>query len=357
MRILTGGSSRLLVFRVETENVASALAATAAIELVMNDARRIPIARKGDLIQAAGYLLVGTAGVLQPQINERLFDSWRKRYFSRSEASVRATAELMRAALGPYLPDSQFDELAREYHEMILEDRWLQWSLALGGSCQVEIETVGVEHLPVEDGVAAGNHSAAVIWSTSFCGSLVPKMALHRIGMPFTMLSSSNHGAPYPPTRFGNRVLGPVARTVEERFLVSRVLIPPDQSLSYMRRLRASIRESGFVCVAGERDTGRQRISAKVLGREMLYATGAPALALSHNVPLVPLFVKRLGPFHYRATIGEPVQADRTQKQPFVAEAIADYAARIERHLLQAPASWDWSNSRVINWARPGRPS
>jgi hypothetical protein len=260
----------------------------------------------------------------------------------------------MRAALVPYLPGSRFAELAREYHEMILEDRWLQWSLALGGSCQAEIETVGVEHLPVENSIAAVNHSGAVLWSTSFCGSLVPKIALHRMGMPFTMLSSWTHGAPYPPTRFGQRVLGPIARTVEERFLVSRVRILPDQSLSYMRRLRAIIRESGFVCVAGERDTSRQRIPAKVLEREMLYATGAPALALSHDVPLVPLFVKRLGRFRYLATIGEPVQADRTQKQLFVAEAITDYAARIERHLLEAPASWDWSNSRVIEWARAG---
>ncbi len=165
------------------------------------------------------------------------------------------------------------------------------------------------------------------------------------------MLSALDHGAPYPLSRLGERFVGPLARVAEDRFLVSRVLIPRDESLSYMRRLKEVLLSGGRVCVAGERDSGRQKLGARVLGRKMTFPTGAPALAHSHGVPLIPLFVERLGKFHYRGIIGEPVRADRTKKQVFLKQAVADFASRIEGHLLRCPADWSWTDFRVTKWA------
>jgi hypothetical protein len=320
----------------------------------MQAQQRIPLIRKQDLFVLAGHLLGGLVVSLTPQtVGRHFFRYRRKSYFLYRKSRIAATAEVMRAVLERDLPEAVFEELARQHYEMVLEDQWLRFSLLFRGTCHVDIETVGLEHVrPTAGGAEAQNHFGAVFWSTSFCGSLLPKVALYRAGMPFVMLSTMDHGAPSPLSRFGEQVVGPLARIAEDRFLASRVLIPRVESVSYMRLLKSTIEGGGSICVAGERDLGRQRFPAMILGRQMLFPTGAPALALSHNVPLIPLFVERIGTFRYRAAIGEPVQADRTSKQRFLAEAILDYARRIERHLLRAPADWAWRGSRVTRWAR-----
>ena len=201
----------------------------------------------------------------------------------------------MRAVLSDHLPDTSFDELALQHYETVLEDQWLNWSLTFRAEHEVQLETVGLEHLkPL-------SHKGVVFWSMAFCGSLLPKIAAHGAGAPFTMLSNLDHGGPYPLSRLGEYFVAPLGRIAENRFLESRILIPRDRSLSYMRELKSILRQGGSICVAGERDGGRQQVPATLLGREMMFPIGAPALALSHNAPLIPLHVERLGQFHYRS--------------------------------------------------------
>ncbi len=310
----------------------------------------IPILSKDDLVCAAGYLFGGAAASLAPRrVGAKLFAYRRNRCLAGRKLFIEGIADTMRAVLGRRLPEASFDELARRHYEALLEDQWINWSLTFRAKHDIQLEIIGREHL------GSTKNSGVVFWSTAFCGSILPKMATHSAGAPFTMLSALDHGATYPLSRLGEHFVAPLARIAENRFLASRVLIPRDQSLSYIRELKSVLRRKGSICVAGERDSGRQQLPAEICGREMMFPTGAPSLALSHDAPLIPLHVERLGELRYRATIGEPVQADRSRKKKFLEEAIADYGSRIERYLLRDPTGWHWTSSRVRAWVQADR--
>jgi lauroyl/myristoyl acyltransferase len=119
-----------------------------------------------------------------------------------------------------------------------------------------------------------------------------------------------------------------------------------------MRRLKEVLDQGGHVWIAGDRERGRQKISAPLLGGRLDFPTGAPSLAFRHGAALVPVHTERLGPFHYRAVLGKPVGADRAHKNTFIEHAVREFADTIERQVIAKPADWNWRHPRVQDLIR-----
>jgi hypothetical protein len=260
---------------------------------------------------------------------------------------VRQIEKRMRLILEPFLPAADFHVLATEYCQMFRENQWMRWRAIRGGVVPVTTTVVG---LPRLKSARARGHGV-ILWGMSFCETLVVKMGLHRAGVPLVHLSTAHHGAAWPPTRLGLRVVAPIFTAAETPYLVERVVIPPSESLGYMRVLMDRLAANRCVSIAGDGVARRHNVAARLLGREAHFAPGAPGLAWKMGSALLPLHVVREGPLKYRIVIDEEIDVDRTVgKAAFIDGAVAEFAARLERRVLQHPEDWAWYSHMVVTW-------
>jgi predicted LPLAT superfamily acyltransferase len=262
---------------------------------------------------------------------------------------VRRIAERMRLILQPLLPAADFDALATEYCQMFRENQWMRWRALHGGRVPVTTTVVGLPHLKS----ARARGRGVILWGMSFCETLVVKMGLHRAGVALVHLSTANHGAAWPPTRLGLRVVAPIYTAAETPYLSARVVIPTDQSLGYMRLLLDHLAANRVVSIAGDGVARRQNVTATLLGREGRFAPGAPGLAWRMGSALLPLHVVRDGPLDYRIVIDKEIDLDRkVDKAVFIDRAVGEFARRLEQRVLQHPADWAWYSPIVLTWMR-----
>ena len=159
-------------------------------------------------------------------------------------------------------------------------------------------------------------------------------------------LSDAAHGAP-SRSRLGLRWTAPLYCRAEEPYLADRIVIPLDGSLGYMRALLERLRQNAVVSIVGE-NRGRNNAAVSILGREMELATGAPALAAKSGAALLTAHVVRLGSFHYRLVIHEPIEAERSSdRKEFVRQAAHEFARRLDARIAEHPVEWmGWLRKR-----------
>jgi predicted LPLAT superfamily acyltransferase len=265
------------------------------------------------------------------------------------ERWVRLIAERMRLVLQPFLPDVDYHALATAYCQMFRENEWMRWRAMHGGVVPVSTTVVGLPHLEA----AREKGRGVILWGMSFCETLVVKMGLHRSGVALVHLSTANHGAAWPPTPLGLRVVAPLHIAAETPYLAERVVIPVDQSLGYMRVLMDRLAANRCVSIAGDGVARRQNVAATVLGREAHFAPGAPGLAWKMGSALLPLHVVREEPLRYCIVIDEEIAVDRgLEKSAFIDRAVGQFARRLERRVLEHPADWAWYSHMVLTWMR-----
>jgi predicted LPLAT superfamily acyltransferase len=263
------------------------------------------------------------------------------------ERWVRRIEERMRLVLQPLLPDADFHALATGYCRMFRENQWMRWRALHGGAAPVTTTVVGLSHL--ESALARGR--GAILWGMSFCETLVVKIGLHRAGVALVHLSTANHGAAWPPTGLGLRVVAPVYTAAETPYLAERVVIPPDQSLGYMRVLMDRLAANNCVSIAGDGVARRQNVAARLLGRDARFAPGAPGLAWKMGSALLPLHAVREGPLTYRIVIDEEIDVDRNlDKSSYIDRAVREFAGRLEQRVLEHPSDWAWYSHMVLTW-------
>jgi lipid A biosynthesis acyltransferase len=263
------------------------------------------------------------------------------------ERWVRRIEERMRLVLEPLLPSADFHALATAYCQMFRENQWMRWRAIHRGVVPVATTVVGLPHL--ESARARGR--GLILWGMSFCETLVVKIGLHRAGVALVHLSTANHGAAWPPSRLGLRLVAPVYTAAETPYLAERVVIPADQSLGYMRVLIDRLTANRCVSIAGDGVARRHNVPARLLGREAHFAPGAPGLAWKMGSALLPLHVVREGPLKYRIVIDEEIEMKRNlDKSTFIDRAVTEFATRLEQRVLEHPADWAWYSHMVQTW-------
>ncbi len=240
----------------------------------------------------------------------------------------------MRTAL-PGLSEAEAGQVAEQHYRLLVELWWGRFRGLKKFGWQPEIALEGRVHLDAARDCGQG----VVLWCSRFADNAVFLRGLWQHGVPVVHLSNEAHGSP-DRSRFGVRCAGRLYRQAEDPYVAERVEIPRDGSLGYMRVLLERLRDRAVLSIVGE-NRGRQNIPGTLLGREVQFASGAPALAWTSGAALLTAHVIRVAPFHYRVLIEPAVDADRTVgRRAFVQEAVGEFLRRLERMVTRHPSDW-----------------
>jgi lauroyl/myristoyl acyltransferase len=200
-----------------------------------------------------------------------------------------------------------------------------------------DIDIIGLEHLHA----AMDKGRGAILWDSHFqFAAVVTKMALMGAGVGLHHLSHPRHG--FSNSRFGMVVLNPVRTRCEGRYVAERVVLSLDGPVAAMRALLKRLKNNGVVSIT-VRGTGAKPCHVPFLGGHVSVATGALDLAYRADAPLLPVFTVRNGE-RYRVTIEAPLIVDRSAgRTEAAAAAAAEYARRLEPHVVAHPGQWaEW---------------
>ncbi len=167
------------------------------------------------------------------------------------------------------------------------------------------------------------------------------KLGLARAGVRVAHLSRPFHGG-FSPSRAALAILNPWTRRAEDKHLVERIVIPLDESLGYVRRLRAILTANGVLTIAGEH-SGQRNVTLPFLGEDTAFATGAVSLARATGAALLSVRAERTAPGAYAIVIESAIAIppDRTEGAAIV---MGELVGRLERAVHAHPADWEpWS--------------
>ena len=216
---------------------------------------------------------------------------------------------------------------------MRVENFWIRVRGLHGPPRRWELQVEGLDHYTS----AKASGRGVILWRMHFCDSPVVNAALHAHGITLIHLSREGHGS---TSRLGLRFIAPLYTRTEMWYLSERVVIPKDDTLGYVRVLLARLGANATLSIFGV-GRGRQKVATTMLGRTAKFPTGSPALAFQQGAALLSVYGVRLGPYQYRVVIEAPIAPPTdTSRASFVAEAVTEYARRLEAQILAHPADW-----------------
>lgn len=203
------------------------------------------------------------------------------------------------------------------------------------GGWKPSIDIEGAEHVSA----ALDDGRGVVLWGSNFAfNNLVPKMAMHRLGLEVIGFSVPIHGI--STSRFGILTLNRLYRDIERRYLRERMMVEVEQFPAALERMRAWLKINGVVYFAvGGR--GRRTAEARFLGGRIVIATGPVAMAERTGAALLPLYTFRAGPGRFQVTIGPPIVIPKDQGgNTDYNAAIQAYADALAPFVLRDPGQW-----------------
>lgn len=313
------------------------------LRLTMSSAPRVPLFGLLDLallaVFGAGYL---ATALIPRRWDERAVKLIGSLALIAWRGPVRRLAHRMEKTLRLSDSGQNSFHLSRQHFRLRVELWWIRLrGLRLSGWKPL-VELGGAEHL--RRALNAGR--GVILWRMHFCENPVFLQALASHGVSAVHLSDAAHGAP-SRSLLGLRWSAPLYCRSEARYVAERIVIPLDGSLGYMRVLLKRLQENAVVSIVGE-NLGRNNVTVSILGREMELATGAPALAVKSGAILLTAHVVRLGLFHYRLEIHEPIEAERSiERKEFVRQAAHEFARRLDARIAENPVEWmGWLRKR-----------
>jgi lauroyl/myristoyl acyltransferase len=304
----------------------------------------LPLLTRSD----AKSLAILSAGWLTSALLPARFDAWTARIVARTwlrahPAAPKLLAEKMKNRLGAAAGPRDLDEIARQHYLMRFETGWgrIRGMHRAGWSPEVSIE--GLQR--VQQGLSAGR--GVILWRMAFCSGPAVMHACMRAGLPLVHLSRAGHGSTQP-SRLGLRTVCRLWQRAENRRLEERVVIPLDGSLEYVQILLDRLAANRVLSIVGEH-AGRGNVTARLLGVEKQFATGAPALAWEVGSTLLTLCAVREAPCRYRVVIDPPIHLDRgLGRSTAIRMAVEEYVHRLERRIVEYPAGWRGWGTRLI---------
>ena len=302
-----------------------------------------------------GYLLIGCI----PRTHDRtVFDKLSKLRLMRSSRRNNVyhdrLAIRIKAVLGDRLSADDIRSVTVAAKTIALENRWACWRASHTAEWDIRTEVKGLEYATT----ALDRGHGIVFWGMTFCGTLFPKIALARAGIPLTQLSSTDHGASVPLTPFGRTFVAPAYCLSENRYLQDRIYIPDNGDTSYLRTIGRLLRSNGCIWIASDTSRAKKPICVDMLGRPASFPQGAPVLALRHKSPLIPAYTERLGPFHYRVTLASPIEFDETlSRAEGIEQAVQTFATLLGEQVTRQPSAYGWICPWVhdyVNRSDPG---
>lgn len=210
-------------------------------------------------------------------------------------------------------------------------------------SHQITARLIGEQHIAK----ALERGRGAILWRSNFVfGTLVESSALWQAGYGLHHLTRAGHGL--SESRLGSRLLNPVLKSVEDRFLEECVLWQ-DSAPAAMLTLARRLRQNRVVSLRAH-DYAQEVLEVPFLDGWLRLASGAAELAQLTGAALLPVFTVRNDAGEFEVHVEAPIAvAQGSDPESFVRDAVCQYVERLEPYVLAYPAQW-------ISWHRQARP-
>lgn len=194
------------------------------------------------------------------------------------------------------------------------------------------VRLVGLEHLEQ----VLSEHKGAILWvHTCVSSNVAVKQALAEAGYPLVHLSRPSHG--FSSSRFGVRIMSPIMRRSENRYLGERVVINAGNSVGPLRQLRRRLAENRVVSITVTRTAARLD-SVPFLDGILRLPRGPVELATSTGAGLLPVFTSG-DPAQPEVRIGAPLPVAGTRAGT-VKDCEEAIARSLEEQVLRYPQCW-----------------
>jgi lauroyl/myristoyl acyltransferase len=152
------------------------------------------------------------------------------------------------------------------------------------------VDVHGLEHL--RSALCAGH--GAILWESNGLGRRkVMKRILRSRGFELYQVHGSKDLGGFlladPPSLLVGRLLRKYFDRCEKKFVVDTLYIPHSNSLAFAKTLIGKLQGRTVLCVPGDGQLGRHRVSCEFLSSTSSFATGAVSLARLSNAPLLPV--------------------------------------------------------------------
>jgi lauroyl/myristoyl acyltransferase len=206
------------------------------------------------------------------------------------------------------------------------------------GGWQPELAIAGAQHL---DQALSRGHGAILWIAPQVMASLLIKRGLSEAGYPMEHLSREFHGP--SDSRFGRRMINPIANRAEDRYLAHRHAMQPGHELKALRPLVRALKQGRIVSISCA-SYGQRLAPLALLGGELPVATGAASLAVSSGAALLPVLLQREGTTSFRIQIEAPLQAKAsTSRASMIDSLLSAYAKVLNLQLAMHAAEFaDW---------------
>ena len=215
----------------------------------------------------------------------------------------------------------------RTFRRLRIEEAFCQGYGIYRNGWPANITVTGLDH--VHAAYAQGR--GLVMWQMSFLDLTPLFITMAEAGYPVSHLSTDFHRLE-SRHELSLRLLSPILIRGETRTLHERVMIPRNNTLGYLKRLRSIVKDDhGTVSIRGDFSAGRREIEAPHLEHMATFPTGAPSLAHLSGAPLLTAAVIRRGRLEHEVIIDEPISVPRdATRREFVYGAVEEYAQRLD---------------------------
>ena len=136
------------------------------------------------------------------------------------------------------------------------------------------------------------------------------------------------------------RLLNPIRRKAEDRFLAERVTMQGETGISALRLLERRLSENRIVSITVGADAVRKQ-AVPFLGAGLTVATGPVSLALSTGAPLLPVFTLRREPSLFTVIFdSDVVSRGDLGRSEATTSTLETLARRLEPYVREHPELW-----------------
>lgn len=239
----------------------------------------------------------------------------------------------MIAIIGGSRPEDWVDEV---YWPKALAHKYLSWMqiLACHGPRRWRpgSRLIGREHV---DLALKGGRGVVLFTATFAYKDLMAKAAFADAGYKVSHVSKDTHG--FSETRFGKRWLNPIYTSIEERFLLERMVFGSGSTKAVSAKVRDRLKNNGTVMITVT-PLGRHVATRPFLGGSIHIATGGLNFACENDTPVLPVFTLRQADGGTTTFVGsaldQPMGADSAET---IGAMLDDYIPRLEAHVVRHP--------------------
>lgn len=267
---------------------------------------------------------------------ERWWPGFASRLARQRTAWRRPLAPEERAMIGIIAGDASPGWMETTYWPAALGHKYLSWMQILAchrpKGWKSAVRLVGEEHV---DAALEGGRGVVLFTATFAYKDLMAKAAFASRGYAVNHVSKDTHG--FSETRFGKRFLNPIYTSIEERFLLERMVFSGGNTKEVSAKLRGHLRDNRIVMITVT-PLGRHVAVRPFLDGAIHMATGGLNFACENDTPVLPVFTIRKEDGGMMVFVGgpldQPAGASRTEK---IDAMLDDYVPRLEAYVRQHP--------------------